>query len=92
MSKAIQTKFQKISEFGGWVGMILIQSSTIPVSISIIRGNVERIPPIDMTVMIWVGLFFFLLRAIANKDNLYIVSNSVGFFFQTILLILIAFK
>jgi hypothetical protein len=92
MSKAIQTKFQKISEFGGWVGMILIQSSTIPVSISIIRGNVERIPPIDMTVMVWVGLFFFLLRAIANKDNLYIVSNSVGFFFQTILLILIAFK
>lgn len=92
MSKAIQTKFQKISEFGGWIGMILIQSSTIPVSISIIRGNVERIPPIDMTVMIWVGLFFFLLRSIANKDTLYIVSNSVGFFFQTILLILIAFK
>jgi hypothetical protein len=92
MSKAIQTKFQKISEFGGWIGMILIQSSTIPVSISIIRGNAERIPPVDMTVMIWVGLFFFLLRAIANKDNLYIVSNSVGFFFQTILLILIAFK
>ena len=85
MSK-VQTKFQKISEFGGWIGMILIQSSTIPVSISIIRGNAERIPPIDMTVMIWVGLFFFLLRAIANKDNLYIVSNSVGFFFQTILL------
>jgi len=92
MSKAIQTKFQKITEFFGWCGMILIQSSTIPVSISIIRGNAERIPPIDMTVMIWVGLFFFLLRAIANKDNLYIVSNSVGFFFQTILLILIAFK
>lgn len=92
MSKAVQTKFQKISEFGGWCGMVLIQSSTIPVSISIIRGNAERIPPVDMTVMIWVGLFFFLLRAIANKDNLYIVSNSVGFFFQTILLILIAFK
>ena len=92
MSKLEKTKFQKISEFGGWCGMILIQSSTIPVSISIIRGNAERIPPIDMTIMIWVGLFLFLIRSIANKDNLYIVSNAVGFFFQTILLTLIAFK
>jgi hypothetical protein len=92
MNKVVQVRLQKISEFGGWVGMILIQSSTIPVSISIIRGNVERIPPIDMTIMIWAGLFLFLLRAIANKDSLYIVSNSVGFFFQTILLVLIAYK
>lgn len=92
MSKAVKTKFQKISNIGGWIGMILIQSSTIPVSISIIRGNVERIPPIDMTIMIWAGLFLFLLRSISNKDTLYIVSNSVGFFFQTILLTLIAFK
>ena len=92
MNKVVQARLQKISEFGGWCGMILIQSSTIPVSISIIRGNVERIPPIDMTIMIWVGLFLFLLRAIANKDSLYIVSNSVGFFFQTILLVLIAYK
>ena len=92
MKTVVQTKFQKVAEFGGWVGMILIQSSTIPVSISIIRGNVERIPPIDMTTMIWAGLFLFLLRSISNKDTLYIVSNSVGFFFQTILLTLIAFK
>jgi len=92
MSRTSQTKLQKLSEFGGWVGVILIQSSTIPVSISIIRGTAERIPPVDMTIMIWIGLFLFLLRAIANKDTLYIVSNSVGFFFQTLLLILIAYK
>ena len=87
-----KTKFQKFAEFGGWIGMLLIQSSTLPVSFSIINGTAERIPPVDMILMVWVGLFLFLLRAISNRDTLYTVSNSVGFFFQTVLLILIVFK
>ncbi|CAB4127424.1 hypothetical protein UFOVP84_180 [uncultured Caudovirales phage] len=92
MKTVAKTKFQKAAEFGGWVGMVLIQMSIVPVSISIIRGTAERVPPLDMTLMIWVGLFLFLIRSIANGDRLYIISNSVGFFFQTVLLILIAFK
>jgi hypothetical protein len=41
---------------------------------------------------VWTGLFLFLIRAIAQNDKLYIVSNAIGFFFNSILLALIVFK
>jgi hypothetical protein len=42
-------------------------------------------------LLVWTGLFLFLIRAIGNNDKLYIVSNAVGFFFNSILLALIVF-
>ena len=76
----------------GWIGMVLIQFATIPTTLKILYGTSERIPPIDMVLLVWSGLFLFLVRSIINRDTLYIVSNSTGFFFQSILLGLILFK
>jgi hypothetical protein len=50
------------------------------------------LPPFEMVALVWTGLFLFLIRAIANNDKLYIISNAVGFFFNSILLALIVFK
>lgn len=82
----------KISEILGWVGMVLIHGATIPTSVAFIVGYSTVLPPLDMVLLIWTGLFLFLIRALAQKDMLYIVSNSVGFFFQSIILALIAFQ
>lgn len=82
---------KKMGELGGWIGMILIHSATLPTSVSVILGKSTNLPPLNMVLLIWTGLFLFLLRAIQRKDTLYIVSNSVGFFFNTILLSLIVY-
>jgi len=82
---------KKISEFAGWLGMILIHSATLPVTLGIILGHSDTVPPASMILLVWTGLFLFLIRAIAQNDKLYIISNSIGFFFNSILLILIVF-
>jgi uncharacterized protein with PQ loop repeat len=82
----------KLSELAGWVGMLLIHGATLPTTISVILGYSTNLPPASMVLLVWTGLFLFLIRAIANNDKLYIVSNAIGFFFNTILLALIVFK
>ena len=80
-----------ISEIGGWIGMILIHGATVPTTMSVILGYSSELPPLSMVLLVWSGLFLFLLRAIVAKDTLYIVSNTIGFFFNTILLTLIVY-
>ena len=80
-----------ISEIGGWIGMILIHGATVPTSMSVILGYSSELPPLNMVLLVWSGLFLFLLRAIVARDTLYIVSNTIGFFFNTILLTLIVY-
>ena len=93
MSKSVANrKGNKWSEASGYAGMILIHAATLPTTIGVILGYSNRLPPVSMVIMVWIGLFLFLVRAIANNDKLYILSNAIGFFFNTILLSLIVFK
>jgi hypothetical protein len=83
---------KKLGALSGWVGMVLIHGATLPTTLGVILGYSSTVPPISMVLLVWTGLFLFLIRAIVNKDTLYIVSNAVGFFFNSILLALIVFK
>jgi hypothetical protein len=82
----------KLSNISGWIGMLLIHGATLPTTLSIVLGYSTAMPPVSMILMVWFGLFLFLIPAIVNRNMLYIVSNSVGFFFQSTLLALIVFK
>ena len=75
----------------GWLGMLLVHGASMPVTYRAIMGEAGRMPPIDMVLMIWGGLFLYLLRAIAQNDKLHIVSNSAGFFIQSCLLAVLVF-
>ena len=83
---------KKLAEIGGWVGMLLIHGATIPTSIAVIMGWSSDLPPLDMVLLIWSGLFLFFLRALARIDWLYLVSNAVGFFLQSLLLAIIIYQ
>jgi hypothetical protein len=83
---------KKISEMCGWIGMILIHGATAPTSISVIMGWSANLPPLNFILLVWLGLFLFLVRAICAKDILYIVSNAIGFSLNSLLLSLIAFS
>lgn len=82
----------KIGNLMGWAGMVLIHGATLPVTLGVILGYNSNMPPVSMVILVWTGLFLFLCNAIVKKDILYIISNSVGFFFNSILLALIVFK
>ena len=83
---------KRLAEIGGWIGMVLIHGATIPTSISVIMGWASDLPPLDMVLLIWSGLFLFFIRALARIDWLYLVSNAVGFFLQSVLLAIILYQ
>lgn len=85
-------KSSKFPELCGWFGMVLIHGATLPPTLKVILGYATALPPIEMVLLVWSGLFLFLIRAVYNSDKLYIFSNAVGFFFNSILLSLIVFK
>jgi len=82
----------KLAEIGGWIGMVLIHGATIPTSLAVIMGWSDHLPPIDMILMVWVGLLLFFFRALARFDWLYLVSNAIGFTLNTIILALILMR
>jgi uncharacterized protein with PQ loop repeat len=81
-----------ITETCGWLGMVLIHAATLPTSLGVILGYSDKLPPLSMVLMVWSGLFLFLIRALGRNDKLYIISNAVGFFFNSILLALIVMR
>ena len=80
------------AETMGWVAVILLHLATIPTMLAVLTGLTEKMPPVDMVLFSWVGLFCFFLKAAIQKDFLNIVTIGFGFFVQAAMLALIVFK
>ena len=74
----IKKNEKRFAEVAGYLGMILIHSATLPPTIKVILGKATVLPPIEMVLLVWTGLFLFLIRAVANNDRLYTISNAIG--------------
>tara|TARA_A100001011_G_scaffold392958_1_gene481686 strand:+ start:863 stop:1126 length:264 start_codon:yes stop_codon:yes gene_type:complete len=75
----------------GFIGMILIHSSTFPTIIGHIMGTSKTLPPLEMILLIFFGLAFYLVDSIKRKLWVYIISNSIGFASQLTLLTIYTF-
>jgi len=82
----------KFGEVCGWLGLILIHGSTLPATYSAFKGEATVLPPLSMVVLVWSGLLLFFIRSAITKDKLYMISNGVGFFIQSIMLALLVLK
>ena len=80
------------AETMGWVAVILLHLATIPTELAVLTGLTEKMPPVDMVLFSWAGLFCFFLKAAIQKDFLNIVTIGLGFFVQAAMLALIVFK
>lgn len=82
--------FQGLNNQLGWAGVVLLQGATLPSMIGRLMGNAGALPPASMVLMVWTGLLFYLARAIRQNDVVYITSNGIGVFLNSILLYMIA--
>jgi hypothetical protein len=80
------------AETAGWCAILLLHLATIPTMIAIMTGLTEKLPPVDMVLFSWAGLFLFFMKATIQKDILNIVTIGFGFFVQACLMALIIFK
>lgn len=91
--KGIKEHMPHISaETAGWCAILLLHLATIPTMIAIMTGLTEKLPPVDMVLFSWAGLFLFFMKATIQKDILNIVTIGFGFFVQACLMALIIFK
>jgi len=80
------------AETMGWVAVILMHLATIPTLLAVLTGLTEKMPPVDLVLFAWAGLFCFFIKAAIQKDFLNIVTIGFGFFVQAGLMAMIIFK
>ncbi len=81
---------ERFFDWLGYAGIVLIQGATFPAMLQFIfDGGKNSLPPLTMTLLIWSGLALFLARGIYRKDMVAIISNSIGFVLQSVMLAII---
>lgn len=89
----VTTKVSKISaETFGWLAVIVLHASTIPSLLAIMSGLTDRLPAVDLVLLVWAGLALLFVKAAVQKDMLNVVTIGFGFIVQAVLMALIFFK
>lgn len=89
----IQNKVSQISaETLGWLAVLVLHASTIPSLLAVMSGLTDRLPGVDLVLLVWAGLSLLFVKAAVQKDMLNIVTIGFGFIVQAVLMALIFFK
>lgn len=83
---------ERFFDLCGYAAIGLIQGATMPAMLGFIINGHGELPPLTMTLMIWAGLFLYLVRSVYRKDMVAIVSNSIGFVLQSVMLAIITLQ
>jgi len=74
-----------------WLGVVLLNMATVPSFLAIMSGLSEKMPPLDIILLLWMSLLIFFFRSAILKDMLMVVTIGVGFAIQAIMLGIIFF-
>lgn len=80
------------AETVGWVAVMIIHAATIPNFLAVMQGVTEKLPQVDILLMVWTGLALFFVKAVIAKDMLNIITIGFGFVIQAAMLALIFIK
>lgn len=93
LKEFISTKLSVISaETFGWLAAIVLHAATIPSLLAVMAGLTDRLPGVDLVLLVWAGLTLMFIKAAVQKDMLNIVTIGVGFIVQAVMMALIFFK
>jgi hypothetical protein len=89
----VTTKFSVISsETFGWLAVVVLHASTIPSLLAVMAGLTDRLPGVDLVLLVWTGLTLLFIKAAVQKDMLNVVTIGFGFIIQAVMMALIFFK
>jgi hypothetical protein len=55
-------------------------------------GLTDRLPGVDLVLLVWTGLTLLFIKAAVQKDMLNVVTIGFGFIIQAVMMALIFFK
>lgn len=76
----------------GWIAIVMLHFSSIPTLWAVIIGETDKLPNLDLMIFIWAALTTLFVKAILEKDRLYITTISLGFVAQTLMSGIILYK
>jgi len=76
----------------GWIVILMLHFASVPTFLSILAAKTDVLPPIDIMIFIWAALSTLFIKALLEKDRLYIATICAGFIAQTVMMGLIIFK
>ena len=89
----VSEKFSHISaETLGWLAAVVLHAATIPSLLAVMAGLTDRLPGVDLVLLVWAGLTLMFVKAAVQKDMLNIVTIGFGFIVQAVLIALIFLK
>ena len=89
----VTEKFSHISaETLGWIAVIVLHAATIPSLMAVMAGLTDRLPGVDLVMLVWAGLAMLFVKAAVQKDMLNLVTIGFGFIVQAVMMALIFFK
>jgi hypothetical protein len=89
----VVNQFSRISaETLGWMAVIVLHGATIPSLLAVMSGLTDRMPGVDLVLLVWTGLTLLFVKAAVQKDMLNMVTIGIGFILQAVLMALIFFK
>ena len=75
-----------------WVAILVLHSATIPSFLAVMAGITDKMPAVDLVLMVWFGLALLFAKAAAKRDMFNIVTLGFGFMLQAVMIALIFFK
>lgn len=89
----VTEKFSHISaETLGWLAAIVLHAATVPSLLAVMAGLTDRLPGVDLVLLVWAGLSLMFVKAAVQKDMLNLVTIGFGFIIQATMMALIFFK
>jgi hypothetical protein len=76
----------------GWIAVLILHAATIPSLLAVMAGLTDRLPGVDLVLLVWAGLTLLFIKAAVQKDILNVVTIGFGFIIQAVMMALIFFK
>lgn len=76
----------------GWIAIVMLHFASVPTLLSVLSAKSDTLPPIDIMVFVWAALTTMFIKALLEKDRLYISTICAGFIAQTVMMGVIIFK
>jgi hypothetical protein len=76
----------------GWLAVLMLHASTVPMLMSLLSGLSDRMPPLDMLLPVYGGLVALFLQSLVRRNLLQIATIAAGFVMQATLVAMIFFK
>lgn len=80
-----------VADLFAWISIVVLCLCNVPGYFALMSGVTNNTPPLDISLLVWIGLLLYFIRSVIIKDMLNVLTIGIGFAIQVVLLGLIFF-